>query len=119
MDFFDIIKIPIGYLLGWIYDLIPNYGWALIIFTLVVKLLLLPLGLKQQKSMTKMQAIQPKLVAIQDKYKNDLQRVWHKSHGWLLADAYSAPDSFCTLQSSLQTSYLYASYGGFSNRNAR
>ena len=55
MDFFDIIKIPIGYLLGWIYNLIPNYGWALIIFTLVVKLLLLPLGLKQQKSMTKMQ----------------------------------------------------------------
>lgn len=75
MDFFDIIKIPIGYLLGWIYNLIPNYGWALIIFTLVVKLLLLPLGLKQQKSMTKMQAMQPKIAALQEKYKNDQQKL--------------------------------------------
>lgn len=72
---FEIVKIPIGYLLGWIYNLIPNYGWALIVFTLVVKLLLLPLGLKQQKSMTKMQAIQPKLTALQEKYKNDQQRL--------------------------------------------
>ncbi len=72
---FEIVKIPIGYLLGWIYYLIPNYGWALIVFTLVVKLLLLPLGLKQQKSMTKIQAIQPKLTALQEKYKNDQQRL--------------------------------------------
>ena len=75
MDFFDIIKIPIGYLLGWIYEIIPNYGWALIIFTLAVKLLLLPLGLKQQKSMTKMQAMQPKIAALQEKYKNDQQKL--------------------------------------------
>ncbi len=72
---FEIVKIPIGYLLGWIYNLIPNYGWALIVFTLVVKLLLMPLGLKQQKSMTKMQAIQPKLTALQEKYKNDQQKL--------------------------------------------
>lgn len=75
MDFFDIIKVPIGYLLGWIYDIIPNYGWALIVFTFVVKLILLPLGLKQQKSMTKMQAMQPKITALQEKYKNDQQKL--------------------------------------------
>ena len=69
------MKVPIGYLLGWIYNLIPNYGWALIVFTLVVKLLLLPLGLKQQKSMTKMQAMQPKITALQEKYKNDQQKL--------------------------------------------
>lgn len=72
---FELVKVPIGYLLGWIYNLIPNYGWALIIFTLVVKLLLLPLGLKQQKSMTKMQAMQPKITALQEKYKNDQQKL--------------------------------------------
>lgn len=66
---------PIGYLLGWIYHIIPNYGWTIILFTLVVKLILLPLGLKQQKSMTKMQAMQPKLNALQEKYKNDKQKL--------------------------------------------
>ncbi len=71
---FEWIKQGIGYLLGGIYTVIPNYGWALIIFTLVVKLLLLPLGLKQQKSMTKMQAIQPKLEELKEKYKNDQQK---------------------------------------------
>lgn len=72
---FELVKVPIGYLLGWIYKLIPNYGWALIVFTLAVKLLLLPLGLKQQKSMTKMQAMQPKITALQEKYKNDQQKL--------------------------------------------
>lgn len=72
---FELVKVPIGYLLGWIYNLIPNYGWALIVFTLAVKMLLLPLGLKQQKSMTKMQAMQPKITALQEKYKNDQQKL--------------------------------------------
>lgn len=69
----EIIKIAIGSLLGWIYDFVGNYGWALILFTLVVKIILLPLGLKQQKSMTKMQKIQPKIAKLQEKYKNDQQ----------------------------------------------
>jgi len=72
---FELVKVPIGYLLGWIYKIIPNYGWALIIFTLVVKLLLLPLGLKQQKSMTKMQAVAPKINELGEKYKNDKQKL--------------------------------------------
>lgn len=69
----DIIKVPIGYLLDWIYQFVNNYGVALILFTLAVKLILLPLTLKQQKSMTKMQKLQPKLQALQEKYKNDQQ----------------------------------------------
>ena len=67
----ELIKVPIGYLLDWIYQLVGNYGGALILFTLAIKILLLPLGLKQQKSMTKMQMIQPQLNALQEKYKND------------------------------------------------
>lgn len=69
----DIIKVPIGYLLDWIYGFVNNYGVALILFTLAVKLILLPLTLKQQKSMTKMQKLQPKLQVLQEKYKNDQQ----------------------------------------------
>lgn len=73
-ELLEFVKVPIGYLLGWIYAIIPNYGWTIILFTLVTKLILLPLGLKQQKSMTKMQAMQPKLAALQEKYKNDKQK---------------------------------------------
>ena len=72
---FEWIKQGIGYILGWIYELVPNYGVALILFTFAIKLLLLPLGLKQQKSMTKMQVMQPKLEALKEKYKNDQQKL--------------------------------------------
>ena len=54
-----------------LYHLVSNYGVALVLFTLIVKLLLFPLGLKQQKSTVKMQIIQPKIQEIQAKYKNN------------------------------------------------
>ena len=56
----ELIKVPIGYLLDWIYQFAGNYGGAIILFTLAIKILLVPLGLKQQKSMTKMQKLQQK-----------------------------------------------------------
>ena len=52
------IKTPLGYILGFIYDFVGNYGWALVIFTILVKVILLPLTLKQQKSTIKMQQVQ-------------------------------------------------------------
>jgi len=72
---FEWIKQGVGYILGWIYELVPNYGVALILFTFAIKLLLLPLGLKQQKSMTKMQVIQPKVEELKEKYKDDKQKL--------------------------------------------
>lgn len=66
-----LITTPLGYILGWINDFVSNYGVAIILFTILIKLIMLPLGLKQQKSMTKMQRIQPKLKEIQDKYQYD------------------------------------------------
>ena len=66
-----LITMPLGYILGFIYQFVQNYGWALLLFTIVVKIILLPLGLKQQKSMTKMQLMQPKINEIQKKYEND------------------------------------------------
>ena len=50
-------------------------GWAIILFTIVTKLLLLPLAIKQQKSTVKMQIIQPKMQEIQAKYKNNPQKM--------------------------------------------
>ncbi len=72
--FRTLITHPLGYILGFIYSFVANYGWSLILFTLAVKLILLPLGLKQQKSMTKMQLVQPRLLEIQKKYENDKQK---------------------------------------------
>ena len=58
----------------WIYRFIPNYGWALIVFTLLVNLVLLPLRIKQQKSTARMSAFQPKMQEIQKKYAKDKNR---------------------------------------------
>lgn len=70
-----LITIPLGYILGFIYEFVNSYGWALILFTLAVKLLLLPLSLKQQRSTTKMQLVQPKLMELQKKYENDKNKL--------------------------------------------
>lgn len=73
--FKTLIIIPLGYVLGFIYQFVQNYGLALLLFTLAMKIILLPLGLKQQKSMTKMQLIQPKLTELQKKYENDKNKL--------------------------------------------
>lgn len=72
---FDIINVPLGYLFKWIYYVVGNYGWTIVLFTLVIKLLVLPLTLKQQRSMKKTQAIQPKLLKLQEKYKYDQEKL--------------------------------------------
>ena len=64
----------IGWILAWLYDVIPNYGVAIIILTLFLRFLLFPLGMKQIKSMQAMQALQPKIKEIQKKYKNNKQK---------------------------------------------
>ncbi|WP_064581458.1 YidC/Oxa1 family membrane protein insertase [Streptobacillus moniliformis] len=60
-------------LLDLIYGFVGNYGIAIIVTTFLVRLLLLPLTLKQEKSMKRMREIQPMLEAIKEKYKDDKQ----------------------------------------------
>lgn len=73
----DIIAIPLGHFLKFIYDTIAfhNYGLAIIIFTVVIKLVLLPLTVKQYKSTAKMQQIQPQLQELQKRYKSDKEKL--------------------------------------------
>ena len=70
-----IIAVPLGYLLTFIYKLVGNYGISLIILTVLVKLLLYPLYFKQIKSTASMSSLQPKMKAIQEKYKNDKEKM--------------------------------------------
>ena len=65
----------LGWIIKTIYDLVQNYGVAIILFTIVMKLLLLPLNIKSQKAMKKQQKIQPILVELQKKYANDQQKL--------------------------------------------
>ena len=70
MNFFYILSGPLGYVMEWIYKLIPSYGWDIILFTLLINIVKIPLQLSQQKSMAKMSAFQPMMQEIQPKYKD-------------------------------------------------
>jgi YidC/Oxa1 family membrane protein insertase len=72
---FQALLNAIGAVLAWIYSIVGNYGVSIIILTILIKVILLPLGIKQIKSMQAMQAIQPKVKEIQKKYKGNKQRV--------------------------------------------
>jgi len=77
MNIFGFIAGPLGKFLYFIYNTFAfhNYGLAILFFTLIIRLCLLPLTLKQYKSSAKMQAIQPKLQEIQKRYKTDKEKL--------------------------------------------
>ena len=61
----------LGYVLNFLYGICGNFGIAIILFTVIIKLCLLPLNIKQQKSIRNMAKLQPKLLEIQEKYKDN------------------------------------------------
>jgi YidC/Oxa1 family membrane protein insertase len=64
-----------GTILAFLYSVVPNYGFAIIGLTVLVRLALFPLTAKQARSMQKMQLIQPELKKLQAQYKNDRQKL--------------------------------------------
>lgn len=64
-----------GYLLNWLYELCGNYGWAIIIFSVILRVVLIPITVKQQKSMKKSAEMQEKMRVLQNKYKNDPEKL--------------------------------------------
>ncbi|MBE6859746.1 MAG: membrane protein insertase YidC [Ruminococcus sp.] len=72
---YEIFGIPFGYLMMWIYDLVQNYGVAIILFTLVTKLILLPVNYKTQKNAARMQLLNPELAKIRKSYKDNPQKM--------------------------------------------
>lgn len=75
LDLLEIIAIPLGWILRLIYNLVQNYGLAIILFTVVIKLIIFPLTFKSQKAMKKQQKIQPIIADLQKKYANDQQKL--------------------------------------------
>lgn len=72
---YDIFGVPFGYLMRWIYNLVNNYGVAIILFTLITKILLLPLNYKMQKNSARMRLLNPKLAKLRKSYQNNPQKL--------------------------------------------
>ena len=98
-----------GYILNFIYQFIQNYGVSIILFSILLKLILLPLSIKQQKTMKKTAKIQVKVKEIQEKYKNDQIKMNQE-----MMDLYKkenmSPFSGC-LTSIIQIVLLFAIFG--------
>jgi YidC/Oxa1 family membrane protein insertase len=69
-----VIAEPLFYILRWVHRYIPNYGWAIVIVTVAINMLLYPLKVKSWRSMQKMQKVGPEIRAIQDRYKKYTMR---------------------------------------------
>ncbi|MFH1222947.1 MAG: membrane protein insertase YidC [Pseudomonadota bacterium] len=72
---FTVISVPMLELMKFFYKVIPNYGVAILLLTLLVRLIMFPLQHKSMKSMKKMQELQPHIKALQEKYKGDKAKV--------------------------------------------
>lgn len=71
----DFISYIFGYLLNFLYNVFNNYGIAIIIFSIILKLILLPITIKQQKSMKKNAQMQGEMKKLQIKYKNNPEKL--------------------------------------------
>lgn len=64
-----------GYLLNWLYQIFNNYGVAIIVFSVLLRIILIPITIKQQKSMKKSAEMQEKMNEIQKKYRNNPEKL--------------------------------------------
>ena len=71
---FDLIANFLSFFIRPIYAIVGNYGWTIIIFTILLKLVTMPFTVKSQKSMARMQQVQPLISEIQRKYANNREK---------------------------------------------
>jgi YidC/Oxa1 family membrane protein insertase len=70
-----IIAEPLFWLLGWFHDLVGNWGWAIVLLTVVVKLIFFKLSQTSYRSMARMRKLQPRLLALKERYGGDRHKV--------------------------------------------
>ena len=90
-----LITVPFGYLLDWLYQLTNNYGFALILFAVIVQLVMLPITAKSKKGMMKMSRLTPKIQAIKEKYPDDKMKQKALALVCGKADIRAAWSSYC------------------------
>ena len=74
MNIFYLLSPLLAIIMRFIYGFVGNYGWSIIIFTVLIGILRFPLAIKQQKSMARMSVYQPLIAEIQKKYANNRQK---------------------------------------------
>ena len=72
---FEILEKPVFYVLDWLFKAVGNFGVAIMLLTVLVKILMFPIAQKQFKSMAGMRVIQPKMKLLQEKHKDDKTRL--------------------------------------------
>lgn len=77
---FDLIAIPLGWIMKVVYEVVKDYGLSIIIFTMIIKLLTFPVSYNQQKNMARMQVINPRLAKLKKKYPNNPQKVQEEQY---------------------------------------
>ena len=105
---FEIVEKPIFYYLDWLFRLVGNFGVAIIILTLTIRGAMFPIAQKQFASMAKMRTIQPKMKAIQQRYKDDKPRQQQEIAALYKAEG-ANPIAGC-LPTLLQIPIFYALY---------
>lgn len=75
---FNIISSTLKSILDFIVGIVGNYGWSVVIFTLLIRLVLLPLDIQSKKSMKRMSSVQPKIDALNKKYAKDKDKLNQK-----------------------------------------
>lgn len=73
--FFSILARPLFWILKFFYSFTGNYGWAIVLLTIITRLPFIPIINKGQKAMKRLQEIQPRINELREKYKNDPQRL--------------------------------------------
>lgn len=66
-------------ILNGINSIVQNYGWSIVVFTLLIRLILFPLDFKSRKSMRRMSKVQPEIAKLQKKYANDKEKLNQKT----------------------------------------
>ena len=73
--FFSVLAVPLFWALKLFYKIFGNYGWAIVLLTILIRIPFIPLVNKSQKSMKKLQELQPRMAEVREKFKKDPQRM--------------------------------------------
>ena len=92
---YEILGIPFGYVLRFIFEAVHNYGLALILFTLFARLLMIPTSVYQTKGTVKTQRLQPKIRRINAKYKGDQKKIQEETQALYQREGHNPMNMGC------------------------
>jgi len=107
---YAILGIPLGFLLTLIYNVVQNYGLALILLTVFARILMVPTTISQQKGMAKSQRLQPKIRRIQAKYAGNQQRIQQETQALYQREGQNPMNMGC-LPMAIQMPLLFGMIG--------